>query len=451
MDLLDGYAASEKLCDAEDIVTAEGRDVVKDLFVRHIVKLCVVYVINADLERAHTLEKCLLEIRADAHDLARRLHLSSELIGCGRELIEGESGELRDDVVELGLECCVSVCDLDLLKCHTDCDLSSNARDRVARCLGCERGGTRNAGVDLDEIVLGRVGVECELYVTASLDLELLDELDRAVVEHLEVVVAECHNRSYDDRVTGVNADGVDVLHSADGDRVVCAVAHNLELDLLVALDALLDKDLMNGRESERVGADFDQLCFVVCKSAARAAESECRAENYGVAYSLCRSLSFLKAVGDLGGDYRLADRLTELLEELSVLCALDRLARRAEKLDAAFLKNALLLELYSEVEPGLTAYSGKNSVGTLVADDLCYIFKSERLHVDLVRDGRVGHDRRRVGVYENYLVALLLERKTRLRARIVEFSRLTDNDRAGAYDHYSFDVCSFCHFAPLY
>ena len=31
------------------------------------------------------------------------------------------------------------------------------------------------------------------------------------------------------------------------------------------------------------------------------------------------------------------------------------------------------------------------------------------------------------------------------------KFRRLPDNDRAGAYDHYSFDICSLCHFAPLY
>ena len=37
-----------------------------------------------------------------------------------------------------------------------------------------------------------------------------------------------------------MNADGVDVLHAADGDGMVGGIAHDLKLDLLVALDTLL-------------------------------------------------------------------------------------------------------------------------------------------------------------------------------------------------------------------
>ena len=77
---LDSDAACEKLCDCKDVVVAEGGDIFKDLLVRHIIELRVVNVVNANLERAHTLEEALFKVRADAHNLAGRLHLSSELI-----------------------------------------------------------------------------------------------------------------------------------------------------------------------------------------------------------------------------------------------------------------------------------------------------------------------------------------------------------------------------------
>jgi hypothetical protein len=66
-----------------------------------------------------------------------------------------------------------------------------------------------------------------------------------------------------------VDADGVDVLHAADRDRVVGAVAHDLELDLLVALDGLLHEHLVHRGELEGVRADLAELLLVVREAAA--------------------------------------------------------------------------------------------------------------------------------------------------------------------------------------
>ena len=249
-----------------------------------------------------------------------------------------------------------------------------------------------------------------------------------------------------------MNAYGVDVFHTADGDSVVASVTHNLKLDLLVALNALLDKNLIYGRKTECVSTNLDELFLIVSKSAAGTAKGECGTKNYGVADALCRFLSLVEVIGDLGGDNGLADGLAKLLEELAVLCSLDRLARSTEKLNAAFLENALLLELHCEVESGLSAYSGKDSIGTLIAKDLCDIFKCKRLHIDLVRNGGIGHNGRGVGVYEYDLVSFLFERETRLSARVVKFRSLTDYDRSRADNENFLQVCSFCHvLSPVY
>src|SRR3546814_4883775 len=58
-----------------------------------------------------------------------------------------------------------------------------------------------------------------------------------------------------------------------------------------------------------------------------------------------------------------------------------------------------------------------------------------------------IGHDRRRVGVDEDDAIALLLQRLDRLRPRIIELARLTDNNRAGADDEDGLDVSSFGHY----
>ena len=62
-------------------------------------------------------------------------------------------------------------------------------------------------------------------------------------------------DRRDDDRVAGVDAERVDVLHRAHGDARVVRVAHDLVLDLLPADEAALDHDLAD-RAGAKAGAD---------------------------------------------------------------------------------------------------------------------------------------------------------------------------------------------------
>ena len=291
------------------------------------------------------------------------------------------------------------------------------------------------------------MGVKRKLYVTATLYLKLSDKLDSRIVKHLEVVIVKSHDGCNDHTVTGVNANGVDVLHTTDGDRVVSAVAHNLELDLLISLYALLYKNLMNGGCRKCADRKLAKLLFGICKSAACTTKGERGTKNYGIA-DLCRCrYRLLKCVRDVRGDDRLADRFTKCLEKLSVLGSLNRLGRGTEELYAGLTKDALLFKLHRKVKSGLSTDTGYDRVGTLVSDDLCHVLKSKRLHIHLVRDGGVGHYGRGVRVDEDYLVSLLLKCKTRLCSCIVELCCLSDYDGAGADDHNSFEVCSLCHF----
>ena len=261
-------------------------------------------------------------------------------------------------------------------------------------------------------------------------------------------MIAKGKNGSDYHTVTGVNTNGVDVLHTADGDSVVGGVTHNLELDLLVASNALLYENLANGRRIKRANRKLAKLLFVIGKATASTAEGKRGAKNYGVADLFRNGNGLLNGVGYVGGDNRLTDGLTKLLEQLSVLCSLDTLEGGSKKLNAALFKDTLLLKEHCHIKTGLSADTGNDSVGALVSDYLRDVFKGQGLHIYLVRNGGVGHYRCGVGVYEDYLIALLLQRKTRLRTCVIELCRLTDNDRTGADYHDSFDVCSLCHFS---
>ena len=445
-DLVHARAQTQQLRDGKEPVIAELVQVLGQLRLGHVLELRQPEVLRADLQRADGLEQALLERAADAHDLACGLHLRAERVGGGRELIEREARQLCDHVVQRRLERGRRVGDGDLVEVHADGDLGRDARDGIAAGLARQRRRAGDAGVDLNEEVLRSLGVERKLHVAAALDLQRADDLDRAVVEHLHVMVAERHDRRDDGGVAGVHAHGVDVLHAADGDGAVGRIAHDLKLDFLIALDALFDQHLMDGRELERLHAQLDELRLVVGKAAARAAERERRAQHDRIADGRGRGLGLLEVVGDLRRDDRLADALAELLELLAVLGTADAVAVRAEKLDLALLEHALLLELHRQIQAGLAADARDDRVRALLAQDTRHILQRQRLHVHLVRDGGIRHDRGGVGVDENDLVPLLLERQARLRAGIVKLSGLTDDDRAGADDHNFLQIRSLGH-----
>ena len=91
MQLFDRHAASHRLCDREEVVVAECLEVFEDVLCGHVIELGHVQVVHTDLERTNRLEDAFLEIAADAHDLAGRLHLGAERIGRIRELVEREA------------------------------------------------------------------------------------------------------------------------------------------------------------------------------------------------------------------------------------------------------------------------------------------------------------------------------------------------------------------------
>ena len=209
----------------------------------------------------------------------------------------------------------------------------------------------------------------------------------------------------------------------------------------------------MHGRCGERVAHHLAQLGLVVGETAARAAQREGRTQHHRITDSVSHLGRLLDRHGDLRLDHRLAQRFAQLFEQFAVLGALDRLERGAQNLDLALLENALLGQLHREVQARLSAQSRNDGVGTLVADDLGHILQRQGLHVDLVGDMRVGHDRGGVRVGEDHLVSLLLEREARLRTRIVELCGLSDDDRTRPDDHYLLDILSLRHFCdpPLF
>jgi hypothetical protein len=94
--------------------------------------------------------------------------------------------------------------------------------------------------------------------------------------EHLVLVVVERLRRRDHDGLARVDAHRVEVLHVADGDAVVAEVAHHLVLDLLPALEVLLDEHLGDAAV-EGASGGLVELRLGGDDAAALAAEREAR------------------------------------------------------------------------------------------------------------------------------------------------------------------------------
>ena len=150
------------------------------------------------------------------------------------------------------------------------------------------------------------------------------------------------------------------------------------------------------------------------------------------------------------------ADGPDHVLEDLPVLTAVDRRDVRADQLDPVFLQHAPLVQRDRGVQRGLPAEGGQHGVhreaaGLLVGQHLLHELGVDRLHVGGVREFRVGHDRRGVGVDQGYPDALVPQHPACLGPGVVELARLPDDDRAGPDDQDVLDVGAAWHQAVTF
>ena len=366
------------------------------------------------------------------------------------ELLEREARPLDDDVVERGLEARRRAArDVvgDLVEPVADRQPRGDLRDREPGRLRRQRGRARDARVHLDDDDLLRHRVDRELHVGAArLDPDRADDGDRLVAQLLVEPVGERLLRRDRHGVARVHAHRVDVLDRADDHDVVRAVAHDLELELAPAEHGLVDQHLADRARGDAARDDLGVLLARAGDAAAAAAEREGGPDDRRQADVVEVADGVLDARGDHVLGRAQAGRLHRGVELLAVLGAVDRVVVRADQLDAVALERAVLVKALGEVEGRLPAERRQQRVGLLALDHLRDRAGQQRLDVGRRRELRVGHDRRRVGVDEDDLVALLQQHLAGLRARVVELGGLPDHDRARAEHEDLLDVVAARH-----
>ena len=232
----------------------------------------------------------------------------------------------------------------------------------------------------------------------------------------------------------------VEVLDRAHHDHVVVTVTHQLELEFLPAVDGFLDQHVGRRGCGEAVTGHPVDVFGGVGHARAEPTHGERRANHNRQAEfgdGFANLVHGETHPGTGGFATHLGD---DVLEPLTVLAALDRFEVGADQFDAVPVEDAVLVQRDGRIQRRLPAEGGQQRVDLvaplrLLRDHPLDEGRGDRFDVRVVGELRVGHDRRRVGVDEADLQPVGAQHPAGLRARIVELTGLSDDDRPGA-DH---------------
>ena len=200
-----------------------------------------------------------------------------------------------------------------------------------------------------------------KLYVTASGDLQLGDDVQSGGTEHLVLFISQGLGRSYYNTISGMHANRVDVFHVADRDHVSCTVTHYLVLDLFPAGDAAFYQNLTYTGETKTVLQDLHQFFIVVSDTAAAAAQGVRRTKHNRVAYLLSESHAVFYVLNNQGSCNGLADFLHGFFKFQTVLRLLDGLCRGTDEANVVLFQETCSRQApwQGSVRPGLPGSEG--------------------------------------------------------------------------------------------
>ena len=247
MDLIVGYASSECFCNYPDSAVIDYSKLSGQFLIIQMGEIIGHQTVYMLLQGTDGFHQGAFKVIADAHDFAGCFHLSSQCSLGTDKFIERQTRDLDNAIVQHRLETCIGfACDgiFDLVQGVAQCDLCGNFCNRVAGCFGCQCRGTGYTRVYFDYAVFEAFRVQGILYVAAAGDAKLADDVQGRGTQHLIFFIAQCLRRCYNDTVSGMHADRVDVFHVADGDAVACTIPHHFVLDLFPSGDAAFYKNL---------------------------------------------------------------------------------------------------------------------------------------------------------------------------------------------------------------
>ena len=199
-----------------------------------------------------------------------------------------------------------------------------------------------------------------------------------------------------------MHADRVEVFNRADDHDVVIFVAHHFEFVFFPPKNRFFEQNLGGRRILDTCAGNAVKIFFVVGHAGAKSAHGEGRTHDHGVTELFGRFKSFRHGVHNDRTCRFAARALYHAFERFTIFAQVYGFDICANEFNIVFAQSSLLIESNSSVECSLSAQGRKNGVWTFFFDNLSDDFGGNRLNIGGICKLRVGHNGRRIGVYED-------------------------------------------------
>ena len=249
-----------------------------------------------------------------------------------------------------------------------------------------------------------------------------------------------------------MNPHGVNVFDGADDDAVIRRVADHFHLIFFPADNAFFHQHFVGGGSIDAAFDDFEIFFAVIGNAATRAAHGEGGADDGGKADGFQRVECLTQIMGQARARRFQPDLGHGLAELFAVLGLVDDMRLGADHLHIPFFQHTHFIEGKCCVECRLAAHGRKQhklfvgALGALLLDDAGDHFWGDRLDIGGIRQIGVCHDGGGVGIDQNDPIAFRFQRFAGLRAGIVEFAGLADNDRSRPDNEDGVNICPLRH-----
>ena len=281
---------------------------------------------------------------------------------------------------------------------------------------------------------------------TAGIHADFTQAGDGGIAHALIFLIGQRQRGSDGDGITGMHAHRVQIFDGTDDDAIIRAVADHFHFKLFPAQHAFFHQHFTGHGSRQARGDDLFEFLTIIGDAATRAAEREGRANDARQPHNLQRIPSFGHCMGDFAFRAFNADFGHGIAEFLPVFGFIYHFRLGADQFAAVFFQNAGLGKFQRCIQRSLSAHGGQQSIRAFLSDDFFNDFDRDGFDIGGIRQPRIGHDRGRVGIHQNDAIALSTQSLACLRAGIIEFAGLADDDRPGADDHDGFNVSALRH-----
>ena len=243
-----------------------------------------------------------------------------------------------------------------------------------------------------------------------------------------------------------MNSERVDVFYKAYRYHLAGGVSYNFQFKFFPAKYRLFNKNLPHKRCLKTSFAYGLKFVNIIYKTAAGSSHCICGPKHNRITELFCNSKCIVNRVRNFRSCHLDSEGIHKFLELYPVFSTLYGIRLDSDDFHSVFVKHARLVQLRAKIQSCLPAQVRKKSVRTLLLNDLRKSLDIKRLYISNIRCCRVGHNRCRIGVYENYLVPQLFKRLARLGSGIIELTRLPYYYRSASNYQNLVDIISLFH-----